>query len=402
MDYNFDQIIERRKTNCVKWDLNSELFGVEDVLDMWVADMDFPCPAPVLEALRRRLDHPILGYGFPPASLYEVIRERLYRRYGWAVEKDWIVFTPGVVTALYSAVRTLAEPGDGILLQPPVYPPFFRAVVDGGCQVAGSPLRLEDGGYVMDFDDLRRRLEVTCSPDGKTGRIRALILCSPHNPVGRVWTTDELRQLSDICLAHDWVIVSDEIHCDLLPGEVRHTPTATLSPEVESMTITLMSPSKTFNLAGMEASFAIIPDADLRKRFLVARAGQSGVNVLGLVAMEAALRHGDDYLAQLNKYLSGNIGCFARGIAGIPPLRLVPPGGPEGSYLAWVDFRGLGLSAEKLRTFLLREARLATNAGPEFGLGGEGFHRFNLGCPRSLVEEAVSRLGRAVAGLSGG
>ncbi len=401
MPYDFDQVIDRRNTSSVKWDLNSELFGTEDVLDMWVADMDFPCPQPVLEALRLRLDHPILGYSSPPASLYRAIIDRMGHRYGWTVEKDWIVFTPGVVDALYAAVRTLADPGDDIVLQPPVYPPFFSAVVDNGCQVVHNQLRLDGNRYLMDFDDLGRRFVTTGGFAGRTHRIKSLLLCSPHNPVGRVWSADDLRHLGDICLANDCVIVSDEIHCDLLVGGPRHTPAASLSPELEKKTITLMAPSKTFNLAGMAASFAIIPDPRLRKRFQRARAGQSGVNALGLVAMEAALRHGDDYLAQLNDYLAANVRYFAEAIARIPGLRLVPPEGPEGTYLAWVDMRGLGLPDERLKDFMLRRARLATSFGYEFGPGGQGFQRVNLGCPRGLVAEAVSRLGRAVGEPAG-
>jgi len=402
MRYDFDRVIDRRNTDCIKHDRNTALFGTEDVLAMWVADMDFPCPEPVLEALRRRLDHPILGYSFAPDSLYQAIIDRMQRLYGWAVKRDWISFTPGVVDGVHAAVRALARPGDGIVVQPPVYFPFFAAVTDNGCQIVNNPLRLDDGRHVMDFDDLARSFTPDGSFLGKPRRIEGLILCSPHNPVGRVWTADELRRLGDICLANNCVIVSDEIHCDLLVGGAVHTPAASLSPELAQKTITLMAPSKTFNLAGLAASFAIIPDSGLRKRFQRARAGGGGVNVLGLVAMEAALRDCDDYLAQLNAYITGNVEYFAGAVAGIPGLRLVPPGGPEGTYLAWVDMRELGLDDEALKDFMLRKARIATSYGAMFGAGGEGFQRFNLACPRSVVEEAVLRLKAAVAALRSG
>jgi len=396
MNYDFDRIIDRRNTSCVKWDARLDLFGTDDVLPMWVADMDFPCPRPVLEALRRRLDHPILGYGLPPDSLYQAIIDRMARRYGWAVEKDWITFTPGVVTATYAAVRTLAVPGDEIILQPPVYYPFFSVVTNSGCQVVPNQLCLVGDRYEMDFEDLERRLGAPGDHGGKTHRIRGLILCSPHNPVGRVWTAAELRRLGDICRSHECVVVADEIHGDLLIDGAEHTPLAGLSEELAQNTITLMAPSKTFNLAGMAASFAIIPSPRLRRDFERARLGQGGVNVLGLVAMEAALRDGDSYLEELNRYLSGNVRYFSEAVAAIPGLRLIRP---EGTYLAWVDARGLGLDDEALRDFMLRKARVASDFGHVFGPGGSGFLRVNLGCPRSLVAEAVARLKAAVAEL---
>jgi len=402
--------------------------------------MDLPCPQPVIDALRRRLEHPIFGYGFPPDSLYQAVIDRMDRFFGWKVEKEWITFTPGVVNAIYAAVRAVAEVGDDIVIQPPVYYPFFRppvyypffrAVTDSGCRLVENRLRLEgDGGgarqaateqaapaarpgalrYVMDYEDLEERFRTAEGFPGKSHRIRGLILCSPHNPVGRVWTREELERLAEVCLANDCVIISDEIHCDLLLGGSRHIPTATLSGEVEARTVTLMAPSKTFNLAGLSASFAIIPDAGLRRRFERARAGQGGVNVLGLVAMEAALREGDDYLAQLNAYLTGNMDYFAGAVRRVPGVRLVPPEGPEGTYLAWVNLSELArergmlkadgrIDDEALRDFMLHEARIATDPGYAFGPGGEGFHRFNLACPRSVVEEAVARLEQAVSSI---
>jgi cysteine-S-conjugate beta-lyase len=250
----------------------------------------------------------------------------------------------------------------------------------------------------MDLDRLADSFVTTSRFPARSHRIRGLVLCSPHNPVGRVWSEDELSQLAEICLENNCALISDEIHCDLLVGNVGHTVTSTLSAEVEHNTMTLMSPSKTFNLAGMCASFAIIPNPEWRTRFSLARTGQSGVNIMGLVAMEAALRHGDSYLEQLNEYLRENVEYFAGRINAIPGLKLVRP---EGTYLAWVDMGDLGMDDEQLRDFMLHRARIATDFGFVFGPGGEGFQRFNLACPRSIVVEATGRLERAVADLTG-
>ncbi len=399
MKYNFDQIIDRRSTISAKWDRNLQLFGTEDVLPMWVADMDFPCPQPVIQALKARLEHPLFGYTFPSDSLYQAVIDRMDRFYGWKVAREWIVFTPGVVNSLYAAISALAGPGDQIIIQPPVYYPFFSTVQNSGCQVVSNPLRCERGRYTMDLDSLPGHFANTERFPARSHRIRALVLCSPHNPVGRVWSRDELTALAEICMDRDVPIISDEIHCDLLVGDAKHTVTSMISPEIERRTITLMSPSKTFNMAGLGASFAIIPDPEWRRRFSLARTGQSGVNALGLVAMEAALRDGDDYLEQLNRYLAGNVQYLADRVAEIPGVSLIRP---EGTYLAWVDMSGLGMDDQELRRFMLEEVRVATDFGYVFGSGGEGFQRFNLACPRALVEEAMDRLDEAVRGLRRG
>ncbi len=397
MQYDFDAVIDRTNTNSSKWDKNLELFGRDDVLDMWVADMDFPSPQPVIDAMRERLEHPFFGYTFPSDSLYEAVIERMERYYGWEVPREWIVFTPGVVNSLYASLKALANPGDQVVIQSPVYFPFFGAVQNNGCQVVNNQLRFDGEQYTMDLDQLADCFVTSSRFPARSHRIRALVLCSPHNPVGRVWTPDELSQLGELCLENNCVLISDEIHCDLLVGDVKHTVTSTVSPEVQQNTITLMSPSKTFNLAGMGASFAIIPNPEWRAAFSQARVGQAGVNVMGLVAMEAALRHGDDYLKQLNAYLRNNIDYFARRLEAIPGLKMLRP---EGTYLVWVDMRALGMDDEQLRDFMLERARIATDFGFVFGPGGEGFQRFNLACPRSIVVEAVDRLEGAVGELT--
>ncbi|HHW98735.1 MAG TPA: putative C-S lyase [Firmicutes bacterium] len=394
MQYNFDQIIDRRHTNSSKHDNNAVMFGREDVLDLWVADMDFPVPTPVAEAIKKRAEHPIYGYTFPPASLYEAIVERVDRLYGWKIKKEWIIFNAGVVNGLYSAVEAFSHRGDELIVQPPVYYPFFGAIKNTGRQVIHNPLKEVNGRYEMDFEGLEKLFEVRTSFPVRMPRIKALVLCSPHNPVGRVWTKEELQRLAEICVKHNCLIFSDEIHCDLLAPGVEHTVTATLSPEIEQHTITFMSASKTFNIAGLATSFVIIPNDELRQRYVAARAGHNSGNVFGFVATEAALTQCDDYLEQLRAYLHENYRFFSEFIAErLPMLRVA---NLEGTYLAWVDMRQLGMSPLELQTFMREKARLALDDGYAFGPGGEGFQRFNLACPRSIVEEALLRLEKAI------
>lgn len=400
MRYDFDQITERRNTNSAKWDRMKQLFGRDDLIPMWVADMDFPCPEPVVRAIKERAAHPVYGYSVPPDSLYEAIIDWTWRRYGWAVKREWIVFTAGVVNGLYSVIRAFTHPGDEIVLQPPVYYPFFGSVRNTGCQVVSNGLILAGGRYEIDFDGLEDLFRTVSTFPGRHPRIKALVLCSPHNPVGRVWTRDELGRLAEICLHNRCVLISDEIHCDLLFEGARHTATATLSPEVEQGTVTLMAASKTFNLAGLATSFIIVPNDDWRRQIVQCRAGSSSGNLFGYAALDAAFRHGDEYLAQLREYLNGNLAYFAGRLAEeMPELKLITP---EGTYLAWVDIRALGLGARELGGFIRNEARLALDDGYAFGPGGEGFMRFNLACPRQLIEEGLDRLGRALGARRAG
>lgn len=394
MQYDFDKVVDRRNTNSSKHDNNVALFGREDVLDLWVADMDFPAPAPVVEALKQRVEHPIYGYTFVPESLYDAIISRMDRLYGWKIKKEWIVFNAGVVNGLHSAVNAFAHPGDEIILQPPVYHPFYAAIKQQGCQVVHNQLLENDGNYTMDYEGLENLFQVAGGYPTRSSRIKALMFCNPHNPVGRVWTKEELQRMADICVKHDCLIFSDEIHCDLLAPDVEHTVLATLSPEIEQRTITLMSASKSYNVAGLATSYAIIPNAKIRNRFLDARAGNNSGNFLGMIATEAALTKCDDYLEQLRAYLHANYQYFAEFIATrLPQLRVSKL---EGTYLAWVDMRSLGMEPLELRDFIRNKARLALNDGFIFGPGGEGFQRFNLACARSVVEEALLRLEQAI------
>jgi cystathionine beta-lyase len=395
MKYNFDEVINRRNTNSIKWDKNFQMFGRDDLLAMWVADMDFPCPEPVVRAIKERAEDAVYGYSYPPDSLYEAIVDRLDKQYGWKVKKEWIVFTAGVVNGLYSAVDAFTRPGDEVVVQPPVYYPFYSAIKNNGCQVLHNHLVFDGGRYTMDFKGLEDLFKPVATFPVRFPRIKMLILCSPHNPVGRVWTEEELSVLGEICIKNNCMLISDEIHCDLSLGGVRHTVTSTISGELEQRTITLMSASKTFNLAGLATSFAVIPNEHRRREYVRARAGHNSGNPFGFIALEAAFRYGDEYLEQLRQYLMGNLQFFSDYINNkIPRLKVIKP---EGTYLAWVDMRDLGLDALELQYFMRTKARLALDDGYAFGPGGEGFQRFNLACPRSVLIEALMRLEKAVA-----
>jgi cystathionine beta-lyase len=373
------------------------MFGTENVLDMWVADMDFPCPEPVVRAVRERAEHPIYGYTFPPESLYEAIVERTERYYGWRIKKEWIVFTAGVVNGLFSAIQSLTRPGDEVVVQPPVYYPFYNSAKNAGCAWVANNLKFDGRRYTMDFDGLSGMFKGSTSFPVRSPRIRALVLCSPHNPVARVWTKEELTRLGEICVDNRCAILSDEIHCDLLVGGSKHTVIASISPEIERNTMTFMAASKVFNLAGLSTSFVIVPDDVMRERLVAVRGGHPSGNLFGLVALEAAYRYGDEYLEQLCDYVTRNVEYFTKYIeTRIPRLKVIKP---EGTYLAWVDMRALGMSPLELQRFMREKARLALDDGFAFGSGGEGFQRFNLACPRSIVEEALARLEKGVRDL---
>lgn len=393
---DFDRVVDRRGTASTKWDLLGRLFGSDDLLSLWVADMDWPSPSVVVEAMRRRLDHPMFGYTHASSSLVEAVVDRLDRRFGWRVKPEWIVVTAGMIGALHAAVRTFAHPGDEVVLQPPVYYPFYKVIQDCGCRALENPLTLESGRYRMDIEGLEALVRTSTSFPLRTPRVRAIILSNPHNPVGRAWTADELGALGRLSVAHDCAILSDEIHADLVLAGRRHTVAATVSPEMEQHTVTLMSASKTFNLAGLDASFLVIPNERWRRAFTANQQGH-GANIFGLVAMEAAFRHGDAYLAELLVHLNANMHHFIEQVERrIPPLTVIRP---DATYLAWVDMRSLGLDPLGLQSFIRTRARLALDDGYAFGPGGDGFVRVNVACPRVLLDEAIGRLEEAVRGL---
>ncbi len=391
MRYDFDTVIDRRNTKSSKWDNVKALFGSEDVLPMWVADMDFRIPQPVIDAVAERLAHPIFGYTRTTPETFGAVVQRLEAKYGWKIAPEWVVITPGVVPAVNAAVRAFVPEGGSVVVQSPAYPPFWSTGPNNNVKTVSNLLRLEGDRYEVDFDALER--------DFRDSGAKAMILCSPHNPVGRVWSRDELVRMGEIALKNGAVVISDEIHCELILKGHKHIPFASISPEFEANSVTCFAASKTFNVAGMHCSVAIIPDEEMRKKFNQARSGMQGSpDFLAIIAMEAAFRHGDEWLEQLLDYIEGNVQFllkyFAERIPAIKPIK------PEGTYLVWLDCRGLGIDDPKeLQRFFNEEAKVGMNAGYIFGPGGEGFMRLNIGCPRSLLEEGLGRIEEAVSRL---
>jgi cystathionine beta-lyase len=386
--YDFDQIIDRRHTDSAKWRwYNRE--GKEDVLPLWVADMDFVSPEPVIRVLQERATHGIFGYGLPPDDLKEVIQERLAQLYDWHVETDDIYFTPGVVTGFNQACHAVGEPCDEILVEPPVYYPMLRAPGNSGRVLKTVPLIEGSERYEHDFDAFEEAI---------TERTSLFLLCNPHNPVGRVFEKDELERLAEICLRHDIVICSDEIHCDLVfPGHP-HTPIASLAPEIAAQTVTLFAPSKTFNVAGLSCSVGVIQNPDLRdKVFNTGRGLISHINVMGFAATLAAYRDGQKWLDKVLAYLEANCDYLLEYIADyLPGIKCQKP---EGTYLAWLDCREAGIPGNP-HEFFLEQAGVAMNDGAVFGEGGESFVRLNFGCPRATLTEALERMRAAMGRIS--
>jgi cystathionine beta-lyase len=375
-NYNFDRVLERRGTDSNKW----QRYG-DDVLPLWVADMDFVSSEPIIEALHRRIDHAIFGYTRPTHELRVAILERLKRLYQWEVQEEDVLFLPGLVTGLNVAYHAFSHPGDGVLVQTPVYFHFVHDPVMHGRAVDNSPLVRRGDTYEIDFDDLERSV---------SHRTKIFLFCNPHNPVARVYTRKELERVAEICLRHKIIVCSDEIHCDLVfPGHA-HIPLATLSPEVASQSITLMAPSKTFNLAGLHCGFAIIQNPSLRKIWETFSHGLiPGVNIMGHVAALAGYRDGQDWLDQVLLYLRANREFVARFLREkLPSIRMARM---EATYLAWLDCRDSGILGNP-SDFFLRKAKVALNDGSEFGKGGEGFVRLNFACPRQTLTEALERM----------
>lgn len=383
MPYDFDHAPDRRGADSLKW----QRYGA--ALPLWVADLDFVSPEPVLTALHERVAHGVFGYGAPPDELTETIGARLAALYDWTVTPEQIVYLPGLVCGLNVACRAVGEPGDAVLAQTPVYPPFLSAPVNQERRLITAELTAEvrEGRLYYSFDDAAFAAAVT-------PRTRLFILCHPHNPVGRAFSVAELQRLAALCERHDLTICSDEIHCDLLLDGRRHTPLATLAPEIAQRCITLMAPSKTFNIAGLGASFAIIQNPELRRQFKHALRGiVPDVNILGLCAALAAYRHGGDWLKELLIYLAANRDYVVEFVARhLPGVRVTVP---EATYLAWLDCREAGLPGNP-HEFFLKQAGVALNHGADFGPGGNGFVRLNFGCPRDRLAEALERMRTAL------
>ena len=400
MNYNFDAEVDRRDSNSVKWEFvqggkdllrwehTQRFFGEDRVLPMWVADMDFPSPRPVVDALIARAQHGIYGYTAPTQAFYQSVVRWMQRWHGWEIAPEWICITPGVVHALNLLVRTFVSTGDKVLIQPPVYYPFYGAIENNGGELALNPLIYENGHYRMNLVDL----EAKC----RDPRVKMAILCSPHNPVGRVWTREELLRFGEICIDNDVLVVTDEIHADLVYKGHKFTPFANVNDAFARNSITCTSPSKTFNLAGLQTSCIVIPNDDLRTRFerTLQSNGLFGVGTFGVVAVQVAYDHGEEWLLQLLEYLEGNLETLERYVdEHIPQLTVVRP---EGTFLVWLDCRRLQLGKWELRQLMLEEARVYLDEGFIFGPEGEGFERINIGCPRVVLVEALDRIRRAI------
>ncbi len=390
MNWDWDRVIPREGTASVKYDARAGYFGTPDVMPLWIADMDFAAPEAVRRALLERAAHPIYGYSFFPESLYAALIDWLQQRHGWAVEREWIVMAPGVVPSLHAAVQAFAQPGESVIAQPPVYFPFFSSVTTSQRQLVLNPLRLEADRYHIDFEHLEQ-----CAASGA----RMLLLCSPHNPVGRVWQAQELQEILRIARRHDLVVLADEIHADLVYPEYRHTVLATLANEGERI-VTALAPSKTFNIPGLGLSCLIVPNAE--DRAALVRVFESlhvqNCNPFSSAAFEAAYRGGAEWLDSLMLYLRDSRE-FVRDYlqAHLPQIKLIAP---EGTYLLWLDCRDLKMSDQQLRDFFVRQARVGMSPGSVFGENGSGFMRLNIGAPRQVLAEALQRIAQALGGKS--
>ena len=383
--YNFDEIIPREDTDCVKYDLRKLFFGTDDVLPMWVADMDFRTPDFIIDALKSRLDHEILGYTFRGKEFNQAISGWMEKRHGWKIKDSWLSFSPGVVPAVNMLVLAFTKPGDKIIIQPPVYFPFFSAVKKNDRTLVENPLKLENNRLNMDLDDLAVKAK-----DAKM-----LIISHPHNPGGSVWTRDELTGMAEICLENDVIMVSDEIHSDLVFPWHTHIPLASISDEIAQQTITCNAPSKTFNLAGLATSYLIIPNKSYLEKYNTMLNDKLHVNMgnlFGAVALQAAYEHGEAWLSQLLDYVWKNVEFVdAYCKKHIPQIKVMKP---ESTYMVWLDCRKTGLEGDALKDFFVKDARLGLNEGRMFGTGGEGFMRMNLACPRSAAAHAMENLSR--------
>ncbi len=381
--YNFDEIIPREGTNCIKYDAREWIFKTNDVLPLWVADTDFRTPDFIVEAIKNRAGHEIFGYTFKPESYFNAVIGWMKRRHNWSIEKEWISSSPGVVAGLTVAIETFSKPGDGVIVQPPVYFPFFDCVKGTKRKLIENPLKIVNDRYTFDFDDLKSKI------DKKT---KLLLLCNPQNPGGTVWNQNELQELAAICIENNIMVISDEIHSDLIFKGNRHIPFATLSEEAAKNSVVCMAPSKTFNVAGLASSLIIIPDKAKMARYERALGvGHLGMgNIFGSVALEAAYAKGDEWLEQLLDYLWENYLFLETFIKEkLPKIKVMKP---EATYLIWLDFREYGMNDDELMKFTLEEAKVGLNNGGRFGAGGDGWLRLNIGCPRSVLEEGLERL----------
>lgn len=386
--YNFDQVIERRGTGALKCDALKQRYGRDDLLPLWVADMDFATPDFIIDALRQRLDHPIFGYTIDPPEMWPTIIDWIREHHGWRVEREWLSFIPGIVKGIGFAINVFTKPDEKVIIQPPVYHPFRLTPLGNNREVVYNPLRENpDGTYSMDFDNLEKVADEKC---------RLLILSNPHNPAGIVWDRETLAQLASICKRRNIIVVSDEIHCDMPLFGHRHTPFPTVCQDAADCSITFGAPTKTFNIAGIVSSYAIVPNAEIRERFYSwLRANElNEPTIFAPIATVAAFKNGESWRREMIAYVESNIEFLLEYIeANIPKIKALRP---QASFLVWLDCRGLGLSHRELKDLFIDKARLALNDGAMFGQGGEGFMRINVGTPRSILQKGLEQLRSAI------
>ena len=387
MKYNFDELIDRRNTGAVKTDLCKKMFGTDDLIPLWVADMDFRTPDFIIDAINNRCKHPILGYTVPDEEYFNSIIRWIDARHGWKLERNWLGFLPGIVPGLAFAVNALTQTGDQIIIQPPVYPPFIHVPSKNGRELIYNPLKVVEGRFEMDLKDLEYKI---------TDRTRMFILCNPHNPGGRTWDADTLIKVAEICHKHGVLVVSDEIHSDMaLPGNV-HTPFASVSELAEQNSITYMAPSKTFNMAGLVSSSYIIPNSEIRKKFsdFMDNSELANGNIFAYVAAQAAYEKGTEWLSEMISYIQGNVDYIVEFLEkNVPQIK---PMIPQASFLIWLDCAGLEMNSHQLQDFMVKEARLGLNKGTTFGPGGEQHLRLNIGCSREVLKQAMEQLKSAI------
>lgn len=393
MRYNFDEIIDRSGTNCMKWDKLEEIFGSEDIIPMWIADMDFAAPTEVVEDIKERASHPIYGYTFRSYAYYEAVKNWMSRRHGWKIEKNWVSFSPGIVSALGFIVNAFTNENDKILVQTPIYPPFKTIVSRNNRKVVESSLEVINGKYNMNFDEIER---VIAEENKSEHKIKVMFLCSPHNPGGRVWEVEILEQIAEICLKNNIILVSDEVHSDYIYDGKAHKPIASINKDIERNSITCIAPSKTFNLAGLSTSAIIIPNDDFRKKFEdeVSKVDADGGNIFGSLALKSAYEKGDNWVDELQLYLERNrdylIDYFNENIKELEVLK------PEGGYLAWIDCKKLKLKGDDLRRLFHQQAKVGVSVGDRFGLDGDTHIRVNFACPLETLKEGLNRIKKGV------
>lgn len=391
MKYDFDNIINRKNTNSLKYDFARERLMPEDILPLWVADMDFKTAPAIINRLKNTVDHGIYGYSDSKADYYETVSNWYEKHFGYKIKNSWIIKTPGVVFAIAMAIRALTDAGDSVLIQNPVYYPFSEVIRDNDRVLINNSLVRKENKYEIDFEDFEKKIV--------DNNVKLFILCSPHNPVGRVWNEWKLRKLGDICIKHNVYIVSDEIHSDFVYPGYKHIMLNTLSKEYEKITITCTAPSKSFNLAGLQISNIIIPNGEIRKKIKkeISKVGYSQVGIMGIIACQAAYEEGEEWLEELKKYIYSNLGYLRKYLEEkIPEIELVEP---EGTYLVWLDCSKLGISGKELEEFIVHKAGLWLDVGHIFGKEGDNYIRINIACPKAILDKALCQLEKAVREL---